>query len=69
MSEDEKREFPHWEELYQEQEIESMPWFNLELDEDLENALDEMDCNAGARSTSVPDPELRRWNSPAEDSL
>jgi hypothetical protein len=29
MSADEKREFPHWEELYQEHEIESMPWFNL----------------------------------------
>ena len=42
ISEDEKHEFPHWEELYQEQEIESMPWFNPELDEDLENALDEI---------------------------
>jgi len=42
MSEDKKHEFPHWEELYQEQEIESMPWFNPELDEDLENALDEI---------------------------
>jgi cyclopropane fatty-acyl-phospholipid synthase-like methyltransferase len=48
MSEDEKREFPHWEELYQEQEIESMPWFNLELDEDLENALDEIGLQRGS---------------------
>jgi cyclopropane fatty-acyl-phospholipid synthase-like methyltransferase len=48
MSEDEKHEFPHWEELYQEQEIESMPWFNPELDEDLENALDEIGLQRGS---------------------
>jgi cyclopropane fatty-acyl-phospholipid synthase-like methyltransferase len=47
MSEDEKHEFPHWDELYQEQEIESMPWFNPELDEDLENALDELGLRSG----------------------
>ena len=48
MSEDEKHEFPHWEELYQEREIESMPWFNPELDEDLENALDEIGLQRGS---------------------
>jgi cyclopropane fatty-acyl-phospholipid synthase-like methyltransferase len=48
MSEDEKHEFPHWEKLYQEQEIESMPWFNPELDEDLENALDEIGLQRGS---------------------
>ena len=48
ISEDEKHEFPHWEELYQEQEIESMPWFNPELDEDLENALDEIGLQRGS---------------------
>jgi len=48
MSEDEKREFPHWEELYQRQEIESMPWFNPELDEDLKNALDELGLRGGS---------------------
>jgi cyclopropane fatty-acyl-phospholipid synthase-like methyltransferase len=48
ISEDEKHEFPHWEGLYQEQEIESMPWFNPELDEDLENALDEIGLQRGS---------------------
>jgi 2-polyprenyl-3-methyl-5-hydroxy-6-metoxy-1,4-benzoquinol methylase len=48
MSNDEKRELPHWEELYQQQEIESMPWFNPELDEDLENALDDLVLRGGS---------------------
>jgi cyclopropane fatty-acyl-phospholipid synthase-like methyltransferase len=48
MSNDENRELPHWEELYQHQEIESMPWFNPELDGDLENALDELGLRSGS---------------------
>src|SRR5215475_8599849 len=48
MSEDEKHEFPHWEDLYREQEIESLPWFNPELDEDLEKALDELGLRSGS---------------------
>jgi cyclopropane fatty-acyl-phospholipid synthase-like methyltransferase len=48
MSNDENREFPHWEELYQHQEIESMPWFNPELDDDLENALDDLGLRSGS---------------------
>jgi 2-polyprenyl-3-methyl-5-hydroxy-6-metoxy-1,4-benzoquinol methylase len=48
MSEDEKHEFPHWEELYQQREIESMPWFNPELDDDLESALDELGLQRGS---------------------
>jgi cyclopropane fatty-acyl-phospholipid synthase-like methyltransferase len=48
MSKDENRELPRWEELYQHQEIESMPWFNPELDDDLENALDELGLRSGS---------------------
>ncbi len=48
MAEDEKHEFPHWEDLYQQQEIESLPWFNPELDEDLENALAELGLRSGS---------------------
>lgn len=33
-------EFPNWEQLYQEKAVESMPWFNPDLDPDLEQALD-----------------------------
>ena len=31
--------FRNWEQRYQEQDVESMPWFHLRLDHDLENAL------------------------------
>src|SRR6266508_2149245 len=36
------------EELYQQQEVESMPWFNPELDYDLEKALDELGLRSGS---------------------
>jgi 2-polyprenyl-3-methyl-5-hydroxy-6-metoxy-1,4-benzoquinol methylase len=48
MSEDGKHEFPQWEELYQQQEIESMLWFNPELDKDLEKAPDELGLRSGS---------------------
>jgi 2-polyprenyl-3-methyl-5-hydroxy-6-metoxy-1,4-benzoquinol methylase len=48
MSADEKRDFPHWEELYQQREIESMPWFHPELDDDLKQALDELGVRNGS---------------------
>jgi 2-polyprenyl-3-methyl-5-hydroxy-6-metoxy-1,4-benzoquinol methylase len=48
MSADEKQEFPHSETLYQQREIESMPWFNPELDDDLEKALDELGVRSGS---------------------
>lgn len=63
-SKDEKHEFPRWEELYQQQQVESMPWFNPELDDDLGNALDELGLRGGSALTSVPDPALRRYTSP-----
>ncbi|WP_019502629.1 class I SAM-dependent methyltransferase [Pseudanabaena sp. PCC 6802] len=48
MSTNERHEFPRWEELYQEAQIESMPWFNPELDEDLRIALDELGLKDGS---------------------
>lgn len=48
MSADEKQEFPVWERLYQEREIEAMPWFNPELDTDLKQALDELGAQSGS---------------------
>jgi cyclopropane fatty-acyl-phospholipid synthase-like methyltransferase len=48
MSDDQNRKLPHWGELYQQQEVESMPWFTPELDEDLENALDELGLRSGS---------------------
>lgn len=44
---DKQREFPDWEQLYQAQEVESMPWFNLELDPDLDQALTSLDLHGG----------------------
>jgi len=40
-------EFPDWEQLYQEKAVESMPWFNPDLDPDLEQALDRLKLQAG----------------------
>jgi 2-polyprenyl-3-methyl-5-hydroxy-6-metoxy-1,4-benzoquinol methylase len=47
MSGREKRAFPRWEELYQEAQVESMHWFNPELDDDLEETLDELELQSG----------------------
>lgn len=33
------REFPNWDRLYQEQVVETMPWFHPDLDPDVEEAL------------------------------
>src|SRR5215210_3361390 len=48
MSSEKDREFPRWETLYDEQEIESMPWFNPVLDEDLKDALDKLGMRRGS---------------------
>ncbi|OUL27294.1 hypothetical protein BV378_11760 [Nostoc sp. RF31YmG] len=46
-----EREFPNWEALYQEQAVETMPWFNPSLDPDVEEAL----LNLGLSNGSVLD--------------
>lgn len=40
-------EFPNWEKLYQEQQVESMPWFNPNLDLDLDKALNKLNLDTG----------------------
>ena len=35
-----QRQFPGWDAMYQQQAIETMPWFYPELDDDLRQALD-----------------------------
>ena len=40
-----QREFPDWEKLYQEQNVESMPWFNANLDPDLDQALTKLNLH------------------------
>jgi 2-polyprenyl-3-methyl-5-hydroxy-6-metoxy-1,4-benzoquinol methylase len=42
-----QREFPDWEQLYQNQEVESMPWFNPELDPDLDQGLTKLNLHTG----------------------
>jgi len=42
-----QREFPDWEELYREKNVESMPWFNPDLDPDLDQALTKLNLHAG----------------------
>ncbi len=41
------RQFPNWEQLYQEKPVESMPWFKPDLDPDLNQALTQMNLNNG----------------------
>src|ERR1043165_5245540 len=47
MSEDQQPVFPGWEERYQHQAVETMPWFYPELDDDLKRALDELGLQSG----------------------
>ncbi|MGF1977369.1 MAG: class I SAM-dependent methyltransferase [Nostoc sp. CmiSLP01] len=42
------REFPNWEALYQEQAVETMPWFNPSLDPDVEEALLTLELSNGS---------------------
>src|SRR4028119_1236152 len=42
-----QRQFPDWEQLYQEQNVESMPWFNPDLDPDLDQALTKLNLHTG----------------------
>lgn len=42
-----QREFPDWEKLYQENQVESMPWFNPDLDADLDQALTKLNIPTG----------------------
>lgn len=44
---DNEREFPNWEQLYQQQSVETMPWFHPELDLDLAKALNELNLKEG----------------------
>lgn len=41
------RQFPDWEQLYQEQAVETMPWFHEALDPDLERALPQLNLTQG----------------------
>jgi cyclopropane fatty-acyl-phospholipid synthase-like methyltransferase len=43
-----QREFPNWEALYQEQAVETMPWFNPSLDPDIESALLNLELSNGS---------------------
>ncbi|MBD0346684.1 MAG: methyltransferase domain-containing protein [Coleofasciculus sp. Co-bin14] len=40
-----QRELPDWEQLYQEQPVETMPWFNPDLDPDIEQALTKLNLH------------------------
>ena len=42
------REFPNWETLYQEKPVETMPWFNPDLDPEVETAFLTLDLHSGS---------------------
>jgi 2-polyprenyl-3-methyl-5-hydroxy-6-metoxy-1,4-benzoquinol methylase len=47
MLEDQSPVSPGWEERYQQQAVETMPWFYPELDDDLRQALDQLGLHHG----------------------
>ena len=42
-----RRELPDWKQLYREKEVETMPWFNPNLDPDLDQALTKLNLHTG----------------------
>jgi 2-polyprenyl-3-methyl-5-hydroxy-6-metoxy-1,4-benzoquinol methylase len=48
MSADQPPVFPGWEERYQHQAVETMPWFYPQLDDDLKEALDRLGLQRGS---------------------
>jgi 2-polyprenyl-3-methyl-5-hydroxy-6-metoxy-1,4-benzoquinol methylase len=48
MSGDQPPVFPGWDERYQQQAVETMPWFYPELDDDLRQALDQLGLRAAS---------------------
>ncbi|MFB2838197.1 class I SAM-dependent methyltransferase [Floridanema evergladense] len=43
-----EKSLPNWEQLYQEQAVESMPWFNANLDPDIEKSLTKLNFTTGS---------------------
>ncbi len=41
MPDSTRKDFPDWENLYKNQNVETMPWYNENFDSDLERELDE----------------------------
>lgn len=41
-----QRKFPEWEQLYQDKDVESMPWYNPGLDPDLDQALTQLNLHS-----------------------
>jgi cyclopropane fatty-acyl-phospholipid synthase-like methyltransferase len=48
MSRDQQPQFSGWDERYQQQAVETMPWFYPELDDDLAQALDALGLRSGS---------------------
>jgi cyclopropane fatty-acyl-phospholipid synthase-like methyltransferase len=48
MTADQQRQHPGWDEVYQQQPVETMPWFYPELDDDLRQALDQLGLRSGS---------------------
>jgi ubiquinone/menaquinone biosynthesis C-methylase UbiE len=46
MSESTRKDFPDWEILYKNQRVETMPWYNENLDSDLQEELDKRKISA-----------------------
>ncbi len=60
MSADQQRQFPGWDAMYQQQAIETMPWFYPELDDDLRQASGQFDLIFDRGCFHVLPPEWRQ---------
>jgi 2-polyprenyl-3-methyl-5-hydroxy-6-metoxy-1,4-benzoquinol methylase len=48
-SESTRKDFPDWENLYKNQSVETMPWYNERFDSDLERELDQRNIIANGK--------------------
>ena len=62
-----EKDFPDWNKLYNTQNVETMPWYNENLDSDLEEELEVEKFQKARFLTWVLDPQLRQNSLQKED--
>ena len=57
-----EKDFPNWDNLYKSQNVETMPWYNKNLDSDLEEELEKRKITKGRILDLVPGQQLKQYN-------
>ena len=57
-----EKDFPNWDNLYKSQNVEAMPWYNKNLDSDLEEELEKRKLQKAEFLTWVQDQQLKQYN-------